>query len=103
MRRKGFLERTLHCFLGGIALFEERVSEVLEQLEEKGSRKEKEILAKVSRVRERGMASSLSDALERLAVELNLPTRSEIEEIKSKLDRIEQILREKDAEGEKAD
>ena len=99
MKEKGLLERMFLCGLGVLAVAEEKVKGVLDELEEKGAQKEKELQKQLSEVREKDAIVRAEKIISGLLKRLDIPTASEIRSLRSEIKRLEELLREKDEKG----
>ncbi len=93
MEERGFIEKSILCSLGAIALAEEKISKVLGELEQKGEKKQKELAQQLKKKESIAkMESTLNKAAKRLLKKLDIPTYSEIKELKSEIKSLKEML-----------
>ncbi len=96
MGDRDLLERIFLCGLGVLAVAEERVEKVLEELEKKGKAKEKELGQRLRSVSESEPVSLLEKTFRGMLKRLDIPTASDIRMLRKEIDQLKELLRQQD-------
>ncbi len=95
-KERGVLERAFLCALGAASRVQRSVEEFLDALEAEGERKKDELASRLREVRREDPVCRLEGSAERFARvllrRLDVATSSDVEELRRKLERIEELL-----------
>ncbi|BAT72500.1 conserved hypothetical protein [Thermosulfidibacter takaii ABI70S6] len=100
MKERGILERAFLCSLGVLAIAEEKVEKILSELENKGEKKGKELEKEIAKIKTKESVAKVEKMFKNILCRLDIPTASQIRELKEEIRRLESLLGEKN-EGSK--